>query len=98
MEDEKNLTTGANNMGFLFKKISSSSTAMAYWLSIPEFKSGIEKKIENNETVDNYVVCDMMKSIYSQYEELREVSTDKPEFNYRLARRGIYQIERVIAQ
>lgn len=94
MSEEKSSNADVSRLGFVFKKIPISPTAMAYWLSVPEFKSEIEKRIAIGETIDSRNVCGVMKEVYSQYESLRGASSCKPDFNYRLARRGILQIER----
>lgn len=83
-------------LGFMFKKISASSTAISYWLSVPEFMSQMQRMAMNDETIDDLSVYEAMKSIYSSYESLRNNSAEKPDFNYRLARRGILQIERAL--
>lgn len=85
-----------NHLGFMFRRISVSGTSLAYWLTVPEFRNEILRVISSGATVDNKFVYDTMKNIYSRYETLRENSVEKPEFNYRLARSGINQIERAL--
>jgi len=84
-------------LNFMFKKISVSRMSLVYWLTIPEFEAEMIYRLDNGETIDDLVVCEVMKRIYAKWDRLREVSSEKPDFNYSLARRGIHQIEKAIA-
>lgn len=74
---------------FLYKKINISHTALAYWISNDEFAREIRILKNSNITINESVVFDIMHRIYMKYVELRMVSAEKPNFNYRLAKKGL---------
>lgn len=83
-------------LNFMFKKISVSTTSLVCWLNVQEFEAEMISRLDNNETIDNQSVYESMKRIYAKWERLRESSNEKPDFNFRLTRRGIIQIERAL--
>lgn len=104
MEGGKALNTDVNKpvvnqrLNFMFKKISVSKMSLAYWLTLPEFEAEMLARLNGKETINNQVVCESMKRIYAKWKQLRDNSNEKPDFNYSLARRGIHQIEKAMAE
>lgn len=104
MEGGKVFNTDVNKpvvnyrLNFMFKKISVSKMSLVYWLTLPEFEAEMLARLDNKEAIDNRVVCESMKRIYAKWEHLRDNSNEKPDFNYSLARRGIHQIEKAMAE
>ena len=74
---------------FLYKKVNMSRSALAYWITNDEFAAEIRKLKGSNTTISERVVFDIMQRIYKAYVELRAVSEQKPDFNYRLAKKGL---------
>lgn len=96
---ERTPSTNMNpRLNFMLKKISISKISLVYWLKLPEFEAEMISRLDNQETIDDQVVCETMKRIYAKWERLREDSNEKPDFNYSLARRGIHQVEKVLAE
>ena len=74
---------------FLYKKLNMSHYALAYWINNDEFAEEIRKLKYSNTTISESIVFNVMLNIYKHYVELRVVSKQKPDFNYRLAKKGL---------
>ncbi len=55
-----------NGIGFLFKKIGITHTLLSYWMTVPEFVERIKTLQSQPITIDESMVFDIMREIYSQ--------------------------------
>lgn len=83
-------------LGFMFKKISMSQKPMTYWLSLPEFLDDIQSLIDSNITINDESVYKVLSRIYFEEEEFERRTGLKSEFDFKLARSGIYQLMKVL--
>lgn len=84
-------------LGFMYKKIAMSYTPLHYWLTIPEFHDEMLNMFCEGLTIDNASVYNVAKRIYLKWECKRECSK-VGDFWYRTARRGLNQLERILAE
>lgn len=59
-------------LGFLYEKISVPKVIMSIWVSYAPFREKIKYRIDNNLTIDNWVVYNIIKTIYFPIRKERE--------------------------